>query len=95
MLRESNSTLRAESDGHARRARQLQTSLDQLQSELEPVKSEARTARAELEEKNRQIKRLEQENQQWKERNGQLLTKVRCDSTLVPLSSLYFLVRPH
>ncbi|KAI5123451.1 hypothetical protein M0805_008822 [Coniferiporia weirii] len=75
ILRESNATLRAESDAHARKARQLETSLNKLQSELSPVKEEAKTLRAELEEKERQTQRLEDENRQWKERNSQLLTK--------------------
>ena len=76
ILRESNATLRAESDAHARKARQLETSLNQLQAELNPLKEEARTLRAELDAKNSQISRLEDENRQWKERNSQLLTKV-------------------
>ncbi|KAH8108682.1 TPR/MLP1/MLP2-like protein-domain-containing protein [Phellopilus nigrolimitatus] len=76
ILRESNATLRAESDAHARKARQLESTLNQLRTELGPVKEEARILRAELEEKERQTHRLEDENRQWKERNSQLLTKV-------------------
>lgn len=82
ILRESNAMLRAESEAHARKARQLETTLAQLQVELGPLKEESKVARAELEEKNKQIGRLEKENLQWKERNSQLLTKV-CQSNKV------------
>lgn len=76
ILRESNATLRAESEANARRARHLENQLSQLTVELDPIKEEARTVRAELDEKERQLSRLEDENRQWKDRNSQLLTKV-------------------
>ncbi|KAL5482794.1 MLP1_9 [Sanghuangporus weigelae] len=75
ILRESNATLRAECEAQARKARQLETTLNHLQSELNPLKEEATTLRAELDAKNAQIQRLEDESRQWKERNAQLLTK--------------------
>ena len=76
ILRESNATLRAESEAHARRAKQLESSVNQLSAELEPTREKIRTVQAESDEKDRQIRRLEDENKQWKERNSQLLTKV-------------------
>ena len=76
ILRESNATLRAESDASSRRAQDLEKRLSQLSAELDPVKEDARTSKALLEEKERQIARMEDENRQWKERNMQLLTKV-------------------
>ena len=79
ILRESNATLRAEGEAQARKARQPETSLNHLQSELDPLKEEAKTLRAELGAKDAQIRRLEDENRQWKERNAQLLTKVSYD----------------
>lgn len=82
ILRESNATLRAESEAHARKARQLESTLAQLQAELGPLKEESKVVRAELEEKNKQMSRLEKENMQWKERNSQLLTKV-CGHSLI------------
>ena len=77
ILRESNATLRADRDAQARRAKQLETSLAQMSSELEPFKEQVRVLRAELDERERQMRRLEDENKQWKERNSQLLTKAR------------------
>ena len=77
ILRESNATLRAESDANVRKSRQLEAKLARLQTELNPLKEEVSALRAEKEAKDGQIKRLEDENQQWKERNSQLLVKVR------------------
>lgn len=101
ILRESNATLRAESEAHARKARQLESTLAQLQAELGPLKEESKVVRAELEEKNKQMSRLEKENMQWKERNSQLLTKVcghaytaklltnRTNSTTASIQTMY------
>ena len=79
ILRESNATLRAESDANVRKTRQLEAKLNELQTEVGPLKEEVTTLRAEVEAKDRQIQRLEDENRQWKERNSQLLTKVSPD----------------
>ena len=81
ILRESNATLRAESEANARRVKQLETQVSTLNLELDPAKEEARTSRAQLEEKEKLVTRLEDENRQWKERNSQLLTKVRRTAT--------------
>ncbi|EMD40194.1 hypothetical protein CERSUDRAFT_112402 [Gelatoporia subvermispora B] len=75
ILRESNATLRADCESHARRARELDTKLKQLSGELEPTREQLRVAQAELQAKEHQVKRLEEENLKWKERNSQLLTK--------------------
>jgi nucleoprotein TPR len=76
LLRESNAALRAECETQTRRARALDTQLQQLQSELEPAHEQLRVARAELEARTEQVTRLEQECRSWQERNKQLLTKV-------------------
>ncbi|KAF9805161.1 hypothetical protein IEO21_09180 [Rhodonia placenta] len=76
ILRESNATLRADCEAHAKRARELDVKLKQLSTELEPTKEHLRIAQAEIESKDQQIKRLEEESQRWKERNSQLLSKV-------------------
>jgi nucleoprotein TPR len=76
ILRESNATLRSDCERHAKRARDLETKLQQLSSELDPVKEQARIAGAELEARGNQVKRLEEENRRWQERNSQLLSKV-------------------
>ena len=62
ILRESNATLRAESDANVRKTRQLEAKLNELQTEVGPLKEEVTTLRAEVEAKDRQIQRLEDEN---------------------------------
>lgn len=75
ILRESNATLRTESERHAKRVKQLDVQLRQLSSELEPAKEQARVAQAELEAGKEHIQRLEEENKRWQERNSHLLSK--------------------
>lgn len=76
ILRESNATLRSECEMYAKRASELDAKLKQLSMELEPAKEQARVAQAELEARDMQLKRLEEENRRWQERNTQLLSKV-------------------
>lgn len=76
ILRESNATLRADCEAHAKKARTLDAKLQELTTELDPVKEELRAARAELEARDKQVNRLEDESQQWQKRNSQLLSKV-------------------
>ncbi|KZT67236.1 hypothetical protein DAEQUDRAFT_729270 [Daedalea quercina L-15889] len=75
ILRESNATLRADCESHAKRARELDAKFRQLSSELDPTKEQLRIAQAELEAKDQHIQRLEDESRRWKERNSQLLSK--------------------
>ncbi|KAG6891509.1 hypothetical protein C0992_005042 [Termitomyces sp. T32_za158] len=75
LLRESNATLRADSERHAKRARELDSKLKQLSQELDPAKEQARLAQAELQACKAQIGRLEEEGRKWQERNAQLLSK--------------------
>lgn len=77
LLRESNATLRADSERHAKRARELDNKLKQLSQELDPAKEQTRLAQAELQACKAQIGRLEEEGRKWQERNAQLLSKVR------------------
>ncbi|KAF4577004.1 hypothetical protein EYR36_004990 [Pleurotus pulmonarius] len=75
ILRESNATLRADCEAHAKRSRDLEAKLQKLSSELDPAKEQARIARAELEASEAHVKRLQEESGKWKERNSQLLSK--------------------
>ncbi|OBZ68761.1 Nucleoprotein TPR [Grifola frondosa] len=75
ILRESNATLRADCEAHAKRARDLDTKFRQVSAELDPTKEQLRVAQAELESKDQQVERLENETRRWQERNSQLLTK--------------------
>lgn len=76
ILRESNATLRADCESHAKKARELETKLKRLSQELEPAKEQARVSQAELEASKAQLGRLEEESRRWQERNAQLLSKV-------------------
>jgi nucleoprotein TPR len=87
ILRESNATLRADCETYAKRSRDLEAKLKQLSSELDPAKEQARIAQAEVEARDAQLRRLEDENRRWQERNSQLLTKVSV-IFLTPLFSL-------
>ncbi|TFY79631.1 hypothetical protein EWM64_g4383 [Hericium alpestre] len=75
ILRESNATLRVDSEAHAKRARELDTKVKALTVELEPLREEARVAKAELEARNRDVERLQEESSRWQARNTQLLSK--------------------
>ncbi|KAG6916320.1 hypothetical protein DXG01_007370 [Tephrocybe rancida] len=75
LLRESNATLRADAECHAKRARELDTKLKQLSAELDPAKEQARLAQAELQACKAHLGRLEEEGRKWQERNAQLLSK--------------------
>jgi nucleoprotein TPR len=76
LLRESNATLRADSEAHAKRSRELDAKLKSVLQELDPLRERARTVQAELDARSEHVTRLEEENRRWQERNNQLLTKV-------------------
>jgi nucleoprotein TPR len=76
ILRESNATLRSDCENYAKRAKELETKLQLLSADLDPAKEQARIAQLELEARDNQIKRLEEENRRWQQRNSQLLSKV-------------------
>ncbi|KAH9955068.1 TPR/MLP1/MLP2-like protein-domain-containing protein, partial [Russula dissimulans] len=78
LLRERNATLRADSEAHAKRWRELDdVRLKALIQELDPLREGARTMQAELDARKEHIGRLEEENRRWQERNNQSLIKVR------------------
>jgi nucleoprotein TPR len=94
ILRESNATLRSDCENYAKRSRDLDAKLKQLSAELDPAKEQARMAQAELEARDMQLKRLEEENRRWQDRNTQLLSKVsRVDRFISSANSA--LVRPY
>jgi nucleoprotein TPR len=93
LLRESNATLRADSEAHAKRSRELDTKLKSVLLELDPLRERARTIQAELDARSEHVTRLEEENRRWQERNNQLLTKVCCcPSVLLVLEMLMDIV---
>lgn len=99
ILRESNATLRADSEAHSKRVRQLDIKVRSMTAELEPLREQARVAKAELEARNLHVQKLEEENKKWQERNAQLLTKVRDHSFYIRIRSgillLISIVRPY
>jgi nucleoprotein TPR len=76
VLRESNTTLRAESEAQSRRAQKLEVQLQKLAAELDPIKEQARLSQAEVEARGEQIKMLEEDNLRWKNRTQQIIQKV-------------------
>ena len=76
VYRESNATLRVESEAKGKRVTELDAKLRQVADELAPAKQELLVLRAELDARNSQITRLTQDSRRWQERNQQLLTKV-------------------
>jgi len=76
VYRESNATLRVESEAKGKRVAELDAKLRQVTDELAPAKQELLVLRAELDARDSQITRLNQDNRKWQERNQQLLTKV-------------------
>jgi len=90
LLRESNATLRADSEAHAKRWRELDVRLKALIQELIPLRDGARTMQAELDACKEHIGRLEEENRRWQERNNQLLTKVRSFIFILFFFGIYY-----
>lgn len=76
VYRESNATLRAETEAKGKRVTELDMKLRQVTDALAPAKQELLVLRAELDARNSQITRLAQDSRKWQERNQQLLTKV-------------------
>lgn len=76
ILRESNATLRSESESNRQKTKQLEQQLRQVQADIDPVKAELRTAKADLEAKSLQVKLFRDESERWKSRNTELLQKV-------------------
>ncbi|CAE6498266.1 unnamed protein product [Rhizoctonia solani] len=68
ILRESNATLRSDSEANRKKAERLQSQLLRLKTEFEPVKLELVTAKAELEERQRQNEQFQKDIEQLKER---------------------------
>ncbi|KAG8714068.1 hypothetical protein FRC11_010010 [Ceratobasidium sp. 423] len=68
ILRESNATLRSDSEANRKKAERLQSQLLRLKTEFEPVKLELVTSKAELEERQRQNEQFQKDIEQLKGR---------------------------
>ena len=62
LLRESNATLRADSDAHSKRSRELDAKLNVIIQEFDPLRERTRTMRAEPDTRTEHVARLEEEN---------------------------------
>jgi len=95
VYRESNATLRVETEAKGKRVTELDTKLRQVTDELAPAKQELLVLRAELDARNSQITRLTQDNRKCQERNQQLLTKVCQPSPSTHPATDEMVVRTH
>lgn len=75
VLRESNVTLRAESERNTRRATELEAKVSELTSQISPLEEKLRLLQAEVESKDDQTRLLTEDNERWKNRNQQILQK--------------------
>ncbi|TPX31956.1 hypothetical protein SeMB42_g07676, partial [Synchytrium endobioticum] len=75
ILRESNSTLRQQSEASNRRVSELETRLQQMQSELLPLREQVATLEAEVEERKNQNRLLEEDSNRWKARSTAIMQK--------------------
>ncbi|ANB14246.1 Mlp1p [Sugiyamaella lignohabitans] len=75
LLRESNSTLRTQSNYYMAKAKELETELNSVKERVEPLEDQLREAVAESEAKDSQIKIIEEDNEKWKQRAQQILQK--------------------
>lgn len=76
LLRESNTTLRLDSEANLKAAQDLQAQLRAAHLELDPIKERVRVLDAEVESRQGLIHRLEEDNRRLKDRTEQILSKV-------------------
>jgi nucleoprotein TPR len=75
LLRESNETLRRESEKYLQRATSLEQRLSEADAQLSPLREQVRVFQAEMDARDRNIKLLEDDNARWKNRTQQILQK--------------------
>lgn len=75
ILRESNATLRDETEKAQRKANQLQTQLNLAQSEAEPLKEQVKSAQNELSAAQGQLRIVQEDNQRWQARAQSILAQ--------------------
>lgn len=75
ILRESNASLRLQSEDRSKKVVQLEQSLKTTQSQLLPLQEQISNLNAELEASKSEIKALEEDNDRWKGRTQQILAK--------------------
>ncbi|KDN51342.1 hypothetical protein K437DRAFT_254932 [Tilletiaria anomala UBC 951] len=73
ILRESNATLREETERANRRARELETALSTTTAQIEPLNERLRTTQVELESLQAQLKLVQEDNKRWQARAQSIL----------------------
>jgi nucleoprotein TPR len=84
ILRESNATLRSDSEANRKRAERFQSQLLRLKTEHEPIKLELVTVKAELEERQRQNEQFQSDIEQLKERFASVSRHTQLDLVFLP-----------
>jgi nucleoprotein TPR len=77
LLRESNATLRLDSEANLKTAQDLQAQLRAAREELNPIREQTRVLQAEVDMSKTLIMRLEDDNRRLKDRTEQILSKVK------------------
>ncbi|KAF3912109.1 hypothetical protein ABW21_db0204607 [Orbilia brochopaga] len=75
VIRESNTTLRAERDKFAATADQLRKEVADLKAKIEPLDEKITMLEGDVEVKDGQMKLLQEDNERWKARTNQILQK--------------------
>ena len=75
VLRDSNRTLRSEYEKELQRAKSFEAEMTQLRSKLGPMMAQVRDANAKLKAQTETIATLTADNEQWKNRTQEILTK--------------------
>lgn len=83
LLRESNSTLRSESEKKGRKVDALQGKVEELQGKISPLEEQVRLLEAEKSVVDDQMKVLKDDNDRWQTRTQQILQKY--DVSNIPL----------
>lgn len=73
LLRESNDTLRSQSDYYMKKAESLEAELTNAKESLVPLEDQLRDAKSESQAKTKEIELLRQDNDKWKQRSQRAL----------------------
>lgn len=75
VLRESNASLRSQSQHYQKKARELEEESEKLREKLEPLEEQLRSAVAEANAKDGEIKLLKEDNERWRARSSEIMQK--------------------
>lgn len=75
VLRESNSSLRSQSQYYSKKCEDLEKQMLDLQKTIEPLEEQLRQSVAELEAKDKELDLIKKDNQHWKDRTKSILQR--------------------